>query len=70
MDISVKTSEVKDTKDEASVMDNSVIKSPGYFQLFACGKEFFNNLDATYGCVSMASAKENHWSEFHQIITN
>ena len=62
MDISVNTSKVKDTKDEKSAAtDIELIKAPGYFKLFESGKEFFNNLDATYECACMASAKENYW---------
>ena len=49
MDISVNTSEVKDTKDEEPpVMDISLIKAPGYFKLFKYIKYFFQNLDAIY----------------------
>ena len=48
MDISVNASKLKDTKDETLVTDNSVIKALGYLKLFNCGKELFNNMDATY----------------------
>ena len=50
MGISVNMNKVKDTKDEEPpVRDNSnieVIKAPGYFKPFECGKTFFKNLDA------------------------
>ena len=62
MDMSVNTSEVKYTKDEEpSVMDILLIKAPGYFKLFECGKEFFNNLDAAYECACMENAKDKYW---------
>ena len=49
MDTSVNTSKVKDTQDEEpAVTDIEVIKAPGCFKLLKSGKEFFNNLDATY----------------------
>ena len=48
IDISVNTIEVKDTKDEPSVIDISLIKTAGHFKLFKCGKEFFKKLVATY----------------------
>ena len=57
MDISVNTNKAKDKKDEEPpVTDNSnieVIKAPGYFKIFECGKMFFNNLDSTYECTCM-----------------
>ena len=42
----------------------------GYFELFDCGKEFLNKLNVMHNRACMASAKENYWSEFHQIIIN
>ena len=42
MDISVNTSKVKYiTDEETAVTDIEVIKAPGYFKLFECGKQFF-----------------------------
>ena len=47
------------TKDEEpSVIDNSVINAPSYFKLFGCGKNFLNNLDATYERACMTTSKE------------
>ena len=44
------------TKDqEPSVTDNSVINVPRYFKIFECGKNFLNNLDATYERACMAT---------------
>ena len=63
-------SEVKDTKDEALVTDNLVIKALGHFKLFKCGKTFFNNLDAPYECVCMENANNKHWTEMYDTITN
>ena len=69
--MSVNTSKVKDTKDEEpAVTDIEVIKAPGYFKLFKCGKQFFSNPGMAYERVFMVSAKENYWLEFHHIITN
>ena len=60
----VNTSKVKYTKyEEPSVTDNSiieVIKAPGYFKLFECGKKFFDNLDTTYKCACISNAKGNY----------
>ena len=70
MDISVNTSKVKDNNDEPLVKDILLIKAPGYFKLYECGKEFSNNLDVIYECACMACAKEKYWAEFHHIITN
>ena len=71
MDMNVNTSEVKYTKDEEpSVMDILLIKAPGYFKLFECGKEFFNNLDAAYECACMENAKDKYWGEMYDTITN
>ena len=48
MDISFIKSKVKYKKDEPLVTDISSIKAPGYFKPLECGKDFLNNLDATY----------------------
>ena len=70
MDISVNTSKVKYTKDEPLITDNSVIKAPGYFKLFEISKEFFNLLVVTYEQACMANAKDKHWMEIYDTITN
>ena len=66
MDISVNAKKVKDTKDEEhSVTNNSnieVIKAPGYFKIFKCGKTFLNKLEATYERVCMENVKGEYWS--------
>ena len=52
-------------------MDNSkigVIKAPGYFKLFKCGKESLNNLDVTYDCAWMENAKNKYWGEIYDNI--
>ena len=48
MDISFIKSKVKYKKDEPLVTDISSINAPGYFKPLECGKDFLNNLDATY----------------------
>ena len=53
VNISVNTSEVKyamnETKyEEHSVTDNSGINMLSYFELFECGRNFLNNIYATY----------------------
>ena len=45
----------KKKNEEPSVTDNSVINVPSYFKLFECGKNFFNNIDATYEQACMAT---------------
>ena len=63
-DNKVNTLKVKNTRDEEpSVMENSDIKALGYFKLFECGKTFFKNMHATYGCACMENTKENHWEK-------
>ena len=63
MDISVNISEVKYKKyEEPFVTGIFLIKAPDYFKLFECGKEFFNNLDATYERAGIANVKDNYWT--------
>ena len=71
MDISVNTRKVKYKRDEEPlVMDILLIKAPGYFKLFECGKQFFNNMDATYERVCMAYQKGKYWMEMYDTIPN
>ena len=71
MDIIVNTIKLKGTKyEEPSVTDISLIKALGYFKLFECSKELFNNLDVTYERACMENAKDKHWTETYDTITN
>ena len=67
------TRNVKDAKDEEPlVTDNSkieVIKAPGYFKLFKCGKKFFNNMYTTYKCACMENDKGGYWGGMYETIT-
>ena len=69
----VNTRKVKYTRDEELlVTDNykiEVIKAPGCFKLFKCGKKFFDNLDVTYERACMANEKENYWEKMYDTIT-
>ena len=58
MYINVNMNEVKDTNDEETLVTGFLlIKVPGYFKPFDCGKDFSNNLDATYEHVCMENLK-------------
>ena len=71
MDINVNTRKVKYAMDqELSVTDVSLIKVSGYFKIFKCGKELFNNLDVTYERAWMGNAKDEYWMEIYDTITN
>ena len=71
MDIIMNKRNIKDTKDEEpSVMDILLIKAPGYFELFECGKYFFNNLDTMYEHACMENVKNDYWTEMYDVITN
>ena len=65
---------LKDKNDEEPLVTNNyiieVIKAPGYFKLFNCGKTFFNNLDKMYECACMVNAKVKYWGEMYDTITN
>ena len=61
MGISVNTIKVKYTEDKPMVIYNSVLKALGYFKLFKCGEEFFNNMDAAmYRRACMETALEKY----------
>ena len=65
------TSKVKYTKNkEPLIVDISLLKAPGYFKLFGCGKEFFNNLDMTHEHACMENSKGKYWIEMYDTITN
>ena len=44
--------------EEPSFTDNSVINALSYFKIFECGKNFLNNLDATYEQACMETSQE------------
>ena len=38
----------EEDNEEPTVTDNPVVKEPGYFNIFACGNNLLNKIDATY----------------------
>ena len=52
------------------VTDNLVIMSPGYFNIFECGKKLLNNLDATCEQVCMATSKDKYYTEMSNTLND
>ena len=52
------------------VTDNSVINELIYFNLFECGKNILNRLDATYGRACMATSRDRYYTENFNTLTN
>ena len=54
---------MNETEDEEpSVTDNPVINEQSYFDLFECGKNFFNNLYATCEQACMENLKDKYYT--------
>ena len=52
----------KTNDEEPLVIDNSVINAPSYFEIFECGKNFLNNLDATYEQACMETSQKKWYT--------
>ena len=50
--------------------DNPVINELRYFNLFECGKNFLNKIDATCEYVCMETSKDKYYSEMCITLTN
>ena len=65
----------KDANNEASneepkVTNDPFIKEPSYFNIFGCGKNILNKLDATCKRVCMATPWDKYDTEFFSTITD
>ena len=56
--------------EEPSVTDNPVAKEPSYFNIFRCGKNFFNDLDATCKRACMANSRDKYYTELLRTTTD
>ena len=50
--------------------NNPVINEPIYFNLFECGKNLFNKLDATCKRACMTNSKEKYYTEIYRTLTD
>ena len=55
---------------ENLVPDNPVVKEPSYFNLFECGKNLLNRLDATCERVCMANSRNKYYTEILKTLTD
>ena len=62
---------IDETSDkEPSVIDNPFINEPRYFNLFECGKNFLNNLDATCEQACMTTSEDKYYTEICNDLTD
>ena len=52
------------------VTDNPVVKEPIYFNLFECGKNISNIIDATCKRACMASSRDKYYTEMLKTLTD
>ena len=52
------------------VTDNAVINEPRYFNLFKCGKNILNRLDATCKRECMAASRDRYYTEMFNTLTD
>ena len=55
--------------EEPLITDNPVINESSYFNLSECGKNFLNNIDATYEWMCMATLKGKYYSDICNTLT-
>ena len=72
---SINTNKDRDTIDETEheghlVTDNPVINDPIYLNLFKCGKNILNRLDATCKQACMATSRDRYFTEMHKTLTD
>ena len=70
-----KRTQKKDAKNEAKheeplVTYNSVFKEPIYYDIFECGKNLLNNLDATCKRTCIANSRDKYYTELLRTITD
>ena len=52
------------------VTNNQVINEPIYFNLFECGKNLLNKLDATCKGACMATSRDKYYKEMFKTLTD
>ena len=52
------------------VTDSIVINQLSYLNLFECGKNFLNKLDATCEQVCMETSKDKYYTEIQKTLTD
>ena len=72
---SINKNKEKDAIDEAEdeeplITDNPVINYTRYFNLFKCGKNFFNNIYATCERAWMETSKDKWYTEMYNTPTD
>ena len=70
---SKKRKQRKDAKNESYyeetfVMDNPVFKEPICFNIFECGKNILNNLDATHERACMATSRDRYYTKIYETL--
>ena len=56
--------------EEPPVTDNTVINEMSYFNLFKCGKNFLNKIDATREQACMETSKDKYYKEMCNTLTD
>ena len=52
------------------VTDNPAVKEQRYFNIFKCGKNILNRIDATCERLCMANYRDKHYTELLRTITD
>ena len=60
----------KTEDEETLVTDIPIINEPSYVNLFECGKNFLNKLDATYERACMATSKDKYYTKIYKTLTD
>ena len=50
------------------VTDNPVFKEPSYFNIFECGKNLLNKLDATCKRACMATSRDKYYTKMYETL--
>ena len=56
--------------EEPLVTDNPFINEPSYFDLFECGKNFLNNIDAACERACVETSKDKYYTEMRDTLTD
>ena len=51
-------------------MDNPVVKNPGFLNIFKCGENILNRLEATRKRACMSKSRDKYYTEFLRKITD
>ena len=52
------------------VTDDPVVKEPIYFNIFECGKNILNQIDATCERACMENPRDKYYAELYRTITD